>query len=196
MQIDTTTSPLRTLEAWIEEARARGIKDPDAMALASATKGGLPSVRMVLCRGLDDDGIRFFTNFESRKGEEIDANGHVAAVFHWRELDRQVRVEGTVTHAPAAVADAYFASRPRGNRIASSISPQSRPIESLDGLQAKYAALEAALEGKDVPRPAHWGGYDVRATAVELWVANPVRLHECIRYERSGAAWVGARRAP
>jgi pyridoxamine 5'-phosphate oxidase len=196
MELDTTKSPLRTLEAWIAEARAAGIKDPDAMALATATPTGVPSVRVVLCRGLDDEALRFFTNYESRKGHELESNGHAAAVFHWRELERQVKVEGEVSRASAAISDAYFASRPRGNRIASTVSPQSQPIESLEALRKGYAALETKLEGQEIPRPAHWGGYLLRVTAIELWKASPVRLHECIRYERRGAEWSGARRAP
>ena len=130
MELDTTLSPLRTLATWIDEARARGVEHPDAMALATATPDGVPSVRVVLCRGLDDDSLRFFTNYDSRKGRELDANPHAAVVFHWRELGRQVRVEGEVSRASAEVSDAYFASRPRGNRIASCVSPQSQPIES------------------------------------------------------------------
>lgn len=197
MDPETKESPLRTLAAWIAEARAQGVSDPDAMALATATPLGVPSVRIVLCRGLDDDALRFFTNYESRKGIELDTNGHAAAVFHWRELKRQVRVEGTVSRASAAASDAYFGSRPRGNRIASLVSPQSRPITSLAELQAQFAARTAELEGQEeIPRPSHWGGYELRATAVELWIADPVRLHECIRYERLGAEWKGARRAP
>jgi pyridoxamine 5'-phosphate oxidase len=198
MELDTTLSPLRTLATWIDEARARGVEHPDAMALATATPDGVPSVRVVLCRGLDDDSLRFFTNYDSRKGRELDANPHAAVVFHWRELGRQVRVEGEVSRASAEVSDAYFASRPRGNRIASCVSPQSQPIESWEELQRKYVALTKKLEGQDVERPLHWGGYTLRAKAVELWVADPVRLHECIRYERTGAggAWAGSRRAP
>ena len=116
MDVDTRESPLRMLAAWIREARKLGIKDPDAMALATATPAGQPSVRMVLCRGIDDDGLRFFTNYESRKGRELATNGHAAVVFHWRELNRQVRVEGEVSQVSPEVSDEYFASRPRGNR--------------------------------------------------------------------------------
>ncbi len=195
MEIDTTVSPLRTLERWIDEARALGIKDPDAMALATVSAAGIPSVRVVLCRGVDDEQIRFFTNYESRKGVELDGSRLAAAVFHFRELDRQVRVEGSVSRTTSVVSDAYFESRPLGNRIASCVSPQSRPIESLALLQEKYAAMESSAAGS-VVRPAHWGGYELRADAVELWKANPVRLHECIRYERQGGGWTGARRAP
>src|SRR5208283_3476077 len=134
------------------------IKDPDAMALATATPAGQPSVRMVLCRGVDDDGLRFFTNYESRKGRELASNGHAAAVFHWRELERQVRVEGDVSQVSPEVSDEYFASRPRGNQIASIVSPQSLSIVSLEELQQRYDTLEVELAGRDVPRPAHWGG--------------------------------------
>jgi len=188
--------PLRVLEAWIAEARGLGVKDPDAMALATATAAGVPSVRVVLCRGIDEDGLRFFTNYESRKGKELEANPHAAVVFHWRELERQVRVEGGVSRVSPEVSDAYFAQRPRGNRIAAHVSPQSQPIESLDALRERHVALEAELDGRDIERPGHWGGYALRAIAVELWQASPFRLHECVRYERRGAAWVGARRAP
>jgi pyridoxamine 5'-phosphate oxidase len=196
MKVDTETSPLRTLEAWIAEARAIGVDDPDAMALATSTPGGAPSVRVVLCRAIEDDRLRFFSNYQSRKGHELEANPRAAAVFHWRELRRQVRVEGEVSRASEAISDAYFASRPRGNQIASSVSPQSAPIESMEELQRRYDVLEAELAGRDVVRPAHWGGFELRVSAVELWQASPVRLHECIRYERSGAGWTGARRAP
>ena len=196
MEIDTTQSPLRTLEAWIREAREAGIKDPDAMALATATPAGVPSVRMVLCRGLDDDGIRFFTNYESRKASELEPNPYAAAVFHWRELGQQVKVEGSIARSSAAVSDAYFASRPRGNRIASIVSPQSQPITSLDDLKDSFAKLEADSEGRELARPVHWGGYELKVKAIELWRASPVRLHECLRYERVDREWRGARRGP
>ncbi len=196
MDVDSPKSPLRTLEAWIADARARNVEDPDAMALATSTAGGAPSVRVVLCRGIDDDSVRFFTNYESRKGRELAENPQAAAVFHWRELRRQVRLEGTVTRASAEVSDAYFARRPRGNQLSSSISPQSQPIASMDELSRRLEELEAKLAGGAVPRPAHWGGYSLRVHAVELWQASPIRLHECIRYERRGEQWVGERRAP
>jgi pyridoxamine 5'-phosphate oxidase len=192
----TTTSPLRTLERWIAEARALGVKDPDAMTIATATPAGAPSARIVLCRGVTDNELRFFTNYESHKGRELDANGLVAAVFHWRELERQVKVEGVATRAPVDVSDAYFASRPRGSQIAARISPQSRPIESLAALREARTALEADLEGRAVERPAHWGGYCIRALAVELWQAGEHRLHDCVRYERMGDAWSSTQVGP
>jgi pyridoxamine 5'-phosphate oxidase len=185
----TTASPLRVLERWIADARALGVKDPDAMTLATATTSGAPSARIVLCRGITDDELQFFTNYESKKGRQLEDNGVVAAVFHWRELARQVKVEGVATRAPAAVSDAYFASRPRGSQLAARVSPQSRPIESLVVLREERARLETELEGRAVERPAHWGGYCVRATAVELWQAGEHRLHDCVRYERVADGW-------
>ena len=196
MHSETEKSPLRTLETWIGEARSLGVKDPDAMALATTTPTGFPSVRIVLCRAIDDDGIRFFTNYESRKGRELEVNAHAAAVFHWRELERQVRIEGDVTRSSAAVSDAYFAQRARGSQLAARVSPQSQPIDSLDELLARQSALDAELAGRAVERPANWGGFDLRATAVELWRSGPSRLHDCMRYERKGAGWVATRRGP
>jgi pyridoxamine 5'-phosphate oxidase len=196
MQLDTDKSPLRTLEAWMADARALGVKDPDAMALATATSAGLPSARIVLCRAIDDDGIRFFTNYESRKGRELEANARVAAVFHWRELERQVRVEGEVSRSSSAVSDAYFAQRARGSQLAARVSPQSQPIDSLEDLLARQAALDTELRGRIIERPVHWGGFDIRATAVELWRSGVSRLHDCVRYERRGAGWVATRRGP
>jgi pyridoxamine 5'-phosphate oxidase len=196
MELELGASPLRTLAAWIAEARAVPVDDPDAMALATSTSAGVPSTRIVLCRGLDDDGLTFFTNYESRKGRELEENAHAAAVFHWRELKRQVRVEGTVSRASAAVSDAYFARRPRGNQIAARVSPQSQPIDSLSELQHRFETLESELAGRLVERPSHWGGYVLRAQGVELWRSGAARLHECIRYERQGDTWVGQRRGP
>jgi pyridoxamine 5'-phosphate oxidase len=196
MGVTPPVSPLTTLAEWIDEATKRGAPDPDAMALATATLNGAPSVRIVFCRGLDEEGPRFFTNYESRKGREIAANPLASAVFHWPLLHRQVRVEGRVEKLPPEVSDAYFASRPRGSRIASSVSPQSRPISSLDELRAESDALEARLAGAEVPRPAHWGGYRLRPTSVELWQGGEYRLHDRVVYTLSSGAWSGTRLGP
>jgi pyridoxamine 5'-phosphate oxidase len=181
-------SPLDTLAAWLEEARAKGVLEPDAMALATCA-GGMPSVRMVLCRGIDAAGVRFFTSYESRKASEIDANPHAAVVFHWAALGRQVRVEGTVSRLSPAESDAYFGSRPRGSQLSAAVSPQSRPIASLEALREKQRALEAELSGRPVPRPASWGGYRITATRVELWTSGADRMHERLVFERTGDAW-------
>jgi pyridoxamine 5'-phosphate oxidase len=194
--VTSAVHPLATLAAWIDEAKQRGAADPDAMALATASASGAPSVRIVYCRGLDEDGPRFFTNYESRKGREIAANPLGAAVFHWPVLGRQVRIEGRIEKLPPALSDAYFQSRARGSRIASSVSPQSRPIASLDELRAAGDALEARLAGAEVPRPSHWGGYRLRPTSVELWQGGEHRLHDRIVYVLTATGWDGTRLGP
>jgi pyridoxamine 5'-phosphate oxidase len=181
-------SPLETLAAWIEEARRSGVPEPEAMALATADASGAPSVRFVLCRGIDAEGVVFFTNYDSRKGRELSANPRASLAIHWSVLRRQVRVEGVIEKVSAAESDAYFHSRPRGSQLAASVSPQSEAIESLEWLRERHRTLEESLEGKEVPRPATWGGYRLRAHAVELWTAGADRLHQRIRYERVAAA--------
>ncbi|MGH7440757.1 MAG: pyridoxamine 5'-phosphate oxidase [Polyangiaceae bacterium] len=190
-------SPLATLAAWIDDARRAGDPEPDAMAFATASASGAPSVRVVYCRGLEEDGVRFFTNYESRKGRDIEANPVGAAVFHWPALKRQVRLEGRVEKVAAEVSDAYFHSRARGSQVASAISPQSRPVESLDALRAACDALESRLAGAEVPRPAHWGGYRLVPSSVELWTSGDHRLHDRIVYVRGpGGVWQGTRLGP
>jgi pyridoxamine 5'-phosphate oxidase len=191
-----TPNPLHTLAAWIAEAEARALPEPTAMALATTGADGAPSVRYVLCRGVDDRGIRFFTNYESRKAHELDATGRAAAAFHWASLQRQVRVEGRVARATPEESDAYFHSRPRGSQIASAVSPQSRPLASLEELRTRYDALAGRVGDGVVERPAWWGGYWILADAVELWRAGADRMHDRIRYERDGSGWRGVRLAP
>jgi pyridoxamine 5'-phosphate oxidase len=189
-------TPLSQIAAWIDEARAAGTREPDAMTLATATPGGVPSARVVLCRGIDERGLRFFTSYESRKSRELAENAHVAAVFHWDSLARQARVEGTVERLAAGDSDAYFAGRPRGSQLAAWASPQSAPIESLDVLHARVRELDAKWAGQDVPRPPSWGGFLILPRAIELWVAGSNRLHDRMRYERVGGTWVGQRLGP
>src|SRR5580693_907770 len=186
-------NPLETLAQWLEEARQRGMAEPEAMALATATREGSPSVRIVLCRGIDSQGIRFFTNYESRKGRELDANPAAAASFFWPVLDRQVRVEGRAERLPAADSDAYFDHRRRGHQISAWASAQSRPLSSLEALKQRAGELERAHEGRPVPRPPYWGGYLLRASSVELWSRGADRLHDRVRYERGGAGWTSVR---
>jgi pyridoxamine 5'-phosphate oxidase len=189
-------SPLSTLASWIAEAEAKGVLEPVAMALATVGAGGVPSVRFVLCRGIDEAGVRFFTNYDSRKGRELAQNPGAAAVFHWAALQRQVRIEGRIERLSDEDSDAYFSSRPRGSQIASAVSPQSRPITALEDLYARCADLEARLAGAPIPRPPHWGGYLLRATSVELWQGGVDRLHDRILYERRGDLWSSTRLAP
>jgi pyridoxamine 5'-phosphate oxidase len=190
------TDPLGRLADWIDEAGRRGAPEPEAMALATATPTGIPSVRVVLCRGVDARGIRFFTNYESRKGLELSRNPHAAACFFWPILDAQVRVEGRIERLTPAESDAYFDQRPRGHRVSALASAQSRPIESMEWLRARSRQIAAEYEGRDVHRPDFWGGYLLSATAVEVWTRGADRLHERIRFERRGGAWDSIRLSP
>ncbi len=194
----TTHHPLQTLALWLDEARAAGAPEPEAMALATVGPDGRPSVRIVLCRGLGDDGLSFFTNYDSRKGRELAGCAHAAAAFHWPLLRRQVRVEGHVTMLSAADSDAYFRSRPRCSQLSAAVSPQSAPIESLERLHEEKRRLEASLGGAEVPRPPRWGGYLLQAVRVELWTNGEDRLHERLLFERAGPGshWVLQRLAP
>ncbi len=188
--------PLETISAWIQEARDRGVAEPEAMALASATPTGVPSVRIVLCRGIDARGLRFFTNYESRKGIELQRNTHAAVAFHWPVLARQVRVEGNVERLAPEESDAYFQSRPRGHQLSAWASAQSRPLGSQEDLRRRMAELTVQYNGRDVPRPSYWGGFLLRPTAVELWTQGADRVHDRVRYELGAGAWVATRLGP
>jgi pyridoxamine 5'-phosphate oxidase len=170
--------------------------EPEAMALATASPAGAPSVRIVLCRGIDDRGLRFFTNYESRKGLELERNPLAAVTFLWPVLDQQARVEGRAERVLAAESDAYFASRPRGHQISAWASSQSRPVASLETLRQRARELEIEHAGRPVPRPPYWGGYLLRPSAIEIWTRGADRLHDRVRYERSGSEWIATRLAP
>jgi len=190
-------TPLERAAAWLEEARrAQPEKEPDAMALATVGAEGAPSVRFVLCRGIDKRGLRFFTNYESRKSLELAANARAAVVFHWHSLGRQLRLEGAVERLPPAESDAYFAGRPRGHQLSALASPQSRPIGGLDELRQRVTELDRQYAGRDVPRPASWGGYRLVPTVVELWTRGADRMHDRIRFELRGGQWHEARLGP
>lgn len=170
--------------------------EPDAMALATVGVDGRPSLRVVLCRGLDARGVRFFTNYESRKGHDLQANPDAAVVMHWPSLGRQLRIEGRVAKLPAAESDAYFHSRPRGHQISAFVSPQSQPIGSLDELRQKSADAIERYEGQEVSRPAHWGGYLLEPRVVEFWTRGDDRLHDRVRFELAEGTWRELRLAP
>jgi len=178
--------PFAVFETWFAQARTTEPNDPNAMALATATPDGHPSVRMVLLKGHGPDGFVFYTNFQSRKGIELAANGHVALLFHWKSLRRQIRIEGVISEVTAAEADAYFASRHRESQLGSAASDQSRPLASRDVYIDRVAALRAQYPTGDVPRPAHWSGYRVRPDAIEFWQDREFRLHERRRFVRIG----------
>jgi pyridoxamine 5'-phosphate oxidase len=178
--------PFALFDAWFADACAHEPNDPNAMALATATPGGLPSVRMVLLKGHGPDGFVFYTNFHSRKGGELADNPHVALLFHWKSLRRQIRIEGPVYEVTEAEADAYFASRHPESRLGSAASDQSRPLPDRETYLARVAELRARYPEGDVPRPAHWSGYRVVPHAIEFWHDRAYRLHERRRFVHSG----------
>lgn len=185
----STSDPIALVVEWFRAAEAAGVKQPDAMTLATATLDGRPSARMVLFKGMSGERFRFFTNYRSRKGEELAQNPRCALVLHWRELERQIRIEGLAQPLDAAESDEYFATRPRGSQLGAHASPQSRTIDSADTLAAEVARLESGFEGRPVPRPAHWGGYGVSARRIEFWIGRQDRLHDRYAYERAAQRW-------
>jgi len=180
--------PFALFEAWFAQARAAEPNDPNAMALATATPGGAPSVRMVLLKGHGTDGFVFYTNFASRKGAELAANPQAALLFHWKSLRRQVRIEGRVEEVAAAEADAYFAGRSLDSRLGSAASDQSRPLDERATYLARVEALRAQYADGQVPRPPHWSGYRLIPAAIEFWCDRAHRLHERRRFVRVDAA--------
>ena len=189
--------PLPLFERWLDEARQVGIKLAEAMTLATATAYGKPSARLVLLKQADERGFVFFTNYNSVKARELDSNPQAALVFYWPQLERQVRVEGKVERVSAAESDAYFKTRPRESQIGALASPQSEVIASREALQQKAEELEQLYEGREIERPAHWGGYRLYAERIEFWKGRPGRLHDRILYDRQAdGSWTIQRLAP
>lgn len=188
--------PLETLRTWIQAARDAGDTLPERVALATVDGEGRPSVRMVLARGIDPQGVCFYTNYNSKKAADLEADPRAALCFYWRLLRLQVRVEGHVERLPPEASDAYFASRPRESQLGAWASPQSEEIDSRATLEAAYAEVEARFAGSEVPRPPHWGGYRLVAERVELWAEAPYRLHDRLVFERGNEGWGVTRLAP
>jgi len=188
--------PIRQFHRWFEAATLSAIPEPNAMVLATASPAGRPSARIVLLRGYDERGFVFFTNYESRKGRELEANPHAALVFHWHDLERQIRVEGPVARIRVEESDAYFQSRPAGSRLGAWASRQSEVIADREILEARIRALEQQYADGQIPRPEHWGGYRVVPTVLEFWQGRPSRLHDRLRYTRSEGGWLIERLAP
>jgi pyridoxamine 5'-phosphate oxidase len=192
---DLAEDPLQQLRRWLDEARAAA-PQPDAMTLATADPDGRPSARVVLLRWLDAEGITFFTNRTSRKAEELSRNPVAALVFHWWELGRQVRVEGTVEETTPEESHEYWVSRPRGSQLAAWASPQSQALTGRDELDGLVAEAEERFAGTDVPLPPHWGGYRIRPDRIEFWTHREDRLHDRMLYLREDGEWRRQRLAP
>jgi pyridoxamine 5'-phosphate oxidase len=191
-------NPIAQFENWFEQAYRSGLKEPNAMTLATASPEGRPSARIVLLKEVSENGFVFFTNLESRKARELAFNPHAALIFYWAELERQVRVEGTVTQVSQQQSEQYFRTRPKGSRLGAWASHQSEVVKSRTILEARLKELEALYQDTDeVPMPEYWGGYCVHPERIEFWQGRPNRLHDRLRFEReSGTAWRLERLSP
>jgi pyridoxamine 5'-phosphate oxidase len=184
-----TEAMLARFQEGLERAKAVEAPEPTAMTLATVDNQGRPSARTMLLKGVDIEGFVFFTNLESRKGQQLAGNPNVALVFFWRETAEQVKVDGVVEPVTVEEADTYFASRPRGSQIGAWASLQSRPLESREVFDQRIAEIEARYRDQDVPRPPHWSGFRVRPRRVEFWYGRQYRLHERVRYELIDGGW-------
>jgi pyridoxamine 5'-phosphate oxidase len=189
------SDPLRQFAAWFAEAQAAGLRVPDAVALATSTREGEPSARMVLLKEFGDRGFVFYSNYESRKGRELDANPRAALLFYWDPLRRQVRIEGEVARLFEEESNAYFVTRPLGARLSAWASRQSDPVESRQALEDAVEELRGHV-GEELDAPPYWGGYLLRPSVFEFWQHRDDRLHDRLRYRRDGTAWVRDRLAP
>ncbi len=193
---DIEKNPVKQFEKWFSEALTAEIYEPNAMTLATANKSGKPNARIVLLKGFDDNGFSFYTNYLSTKGKEIKKNPQVCLVFFWGELERQVRIEGKVEKLSKEASERYFHSRPVGSQIGAIVSPQSQTITDRKTLATKVEELTLQYEGKTIPKPAHWGGYIVKPTAIEFWQGRRSRLHDRIKYDLINGKWQTSRLAP
>lgn len=198
IESDIVDDPIEQFAQWYDSALAAGVPEPEAMTLSTATCDGRPSARIVLLRGFDHGGFRFFTNYASRKGKELVDNPFAALTFYWPQLERQVRIEGDVQKLRDAESDTYFQSRPRNSRIGAIISPQSESIANREVLEQRFAEYQKKYsENESIPRPSNWGGYRLKPSQIEFWQGRPSRLHDRIQFRHlANGSWSIERLAP
>ena len=189
-------NPFKQFDIWFKEAKNIGLKDPNAMNVASATKDGVPSSRMVLLKSYDENGFVFYTNYTSRKSREIIDNPTVALNFFWDALERQVRVEGTISKVDPKISDEYFSSRSRLSQLGAHASNQSQIIENYDVITSKLDELEKKYDGKEIPRPDHWGGFIIVPKTIEFWQGHEGRIHDRLKFFKNGHNWEIKRLSP
>lgn len=196
MSISELENPIDLFKQWFDEAKTCGLKEPTAVTLATADPSGMPSARMVLLKEVDDAGFVFYTNYQSRKGKELEQNPQAALCFHWMPIGKQVRVQGAVERVSEAQSDAYFASRPRDSQIGAWASAQSEPLEGRFDLEKQVAAYALKFGIGKIPRPPHWGGYRIVPQTIEFWQEGMFRLHDRLLYTRAGSGWTTRRLFP
>ena len=196
LEKDVDADAIRQFQQWWNEALLSNIEEPNAMTLATTNKHGKPSARIVLLKGLSNDGFVFYTNYESRKAGELKENPHAALLFFWKELERQVRIEGTITKTSEQESAEYFSSRPQLSKIGAWSSPQSSVIASRDELEKNVSKYQQQFGDGEIPRPPHWGGYIVKPTVIEFWQGRRNRLHDRLQYTLRNDKWIIERLAP
>jgi pyridoxamine 5'-phosphate oxidase len=195
-ELTVDPDPVKQFGVWFREAADAQMPDPNAFVLSTASAQGRPSARVLLLRNFSEEGFAFYTNYHSRKGKEIEENPYAAMTFFWQQLERQVRIEGILEKQSDEESDLYFSSRPAGSRIGAWVSLQSQVIASRKELDIRFEELQKEYEGKEVPRPAHWGGYWLKPQMVEFWQGRPSRLHDRIVYHLENGEWSRRRLAP